>query len=100
MILSTSILALGAALGGTDTAQIIDARAVALDGSVRTLGTTGSLKPVALVFVDTQCPIANKFIPRLNQLAGEADQLGFEFYGVLADPTLKPADALKWVGRK
>jgi hypothetical protein len=68
-------------------------RLVDIDGRVHRLGAGDA--PVALVFLDTGCPIANRYAPDLGALASVAGEAGVEFYGVLSDPDLSAADARK-----
>ena len=82
--------------GGSDPVGILGARAVDLDGGVRRLGmdeVTSPSRPVALVFLDTACPVSNRYAPDLNELASVAADSDVAFFGVLSDPTLSPEDA-------
>ncbi len=83
-------------LAAAADAQILDVRATDLEGVVRLLGTGDGLRPVALVFLDAQCPISNRYGPRLNELHGVAREAEVELYGVLSDPTLTPAAAREY----
>jgi hypothetical protein len=69
-------------------AHVLDARAVDLDGRVHRLGFEEEPVPVALVFLDVECPVSNRYAPRLNELATAAQAKGIAFYGVLSDPAL------------
>lgn len=82
----------GATDGDHRAAGLIGARAVDVDGAVHRLGTTPP-GPLALVFIDTECPVANRYVPRLNELAAEARESGVAFYGVYSDPALTAREA-------
>lgn len=56
-----------------------------LDGRQRTLGSTPGCRGLALVFLATECPISNEYIPRLNKLAEAYSKKGIEFFGVISD---------------
>lgn len=62
-------------------------------GNTITIGHTS--RPVALIFLSTECPIANKMIPTLNDLAGSAKEKNVEFYGIIADPLATREEAAK-----
>lgn len=47
-------------------------------------------QPLVLVFLDTECPIANGYLPVMNALAAEFASRGISFLGVYTDPTSKP----------
>ncbi len=63
-------------------------KGVDLKGRLHRLGETDECRAVVLVFLGTECPIANSMIPRLNQLADECRQQHVEFCGVLSSPSL------------
>ena len=46
-------------------------------------------KAVALLFVTTDCPIANRFAPEITRLYQKFEKRGVAFYIVHADPRLK-----------
>ncbi|HEX6882150.1 MAG TPA: redoxin family protein [Planctomycetota bacterium] len=70
------------------TAGLLGTRVVDLGGRVHRLGMGTGVQPVALVFLDTGCPIANKYVPELGALAALAAEEGVQFFGVLSDPTV------------
>ena len=41
---------------------------------------------IVLLFLATDCPIANSYIPKLNRLAAYYRQRGVEFYSILSSP--------------
>lgn len=77
------------------TSNVVGLRMVDTEGRVRHLGMDGltQVGPVALVFLDPGCPIAQRYAPRLNEIAAAAAEGAVEFYGVVSDPTLSPAEA-------
>ncbi len=74
-------------------AGVQDSRITDLDGRVRRPGTENGLRPIALVFLDEDCPISNRYLPRLHEIALDASNAGVEFYGVLSDPAVTRAAA-------
>ncbi len=87
-----AVPAAGLASSASDTetapvARITGMRVTDLAGSVHRLGIEDEVVPVALVFLDTECPIANKYAPRLNEIARAATQNGTQFFGVVSDPS-------------
>ena len=50
---------------------------------------------VVFVFINTECPISNKSIPELNRLAAVAAGVQANFFGVISDPEVTRAAALK-----
>ncbi|MEM1448804.1 MAG: redoxin domain-containing protein [Planctomycetota bacterium] len=73
-------------------AGIVGARLQDVDGLVHRLGGVHDSHPVALVFLDPECPIVRRYVPDLDGLARRAADSGVEFYGVLSDPLLTPAE--------
>lgn len=67
-------------------------------GHVREVGTATS-HGLAVVFVSTECPISNRYVPQLNQLAKEADGAGVQFFGVISEESGTMKDAAEW-GKK
>lgn len=68
-----------------------------LDGKeVRPLEVAGA-KAHVLIFVTTDCPIANSYIPQINALADRFGKEGVRFYVVQVDADLAVADARKHV---
>ena len=48
------------------------------------------------MFLDVGCPIANRYAPRLNELAAAAGEKNVEFFGVLSDPALSTSAAREY----
>jgi hypothetical protein len=76
-------------LAPTAAAGVHGKRLVDIDGNAHRLGAGDA--PVALVFLDTECPISNRYAPRLAELSALAAEEGVEFYGVLSDPGVSAA---------
>jgi thiol-disulfide isomerase/thioredoxin len=55
---------------------------MACESKVYNIDTLSKGKPVALIFLGTECPISQKYIPRINQLAAAYPQL--QFIGVFS----------------
>ncbi|MBI3725876.1 redoxin domain-containing protein [bacterium] len=65
-------------------------------GQVHTIGTPDT-KATALVFLSTECPIAQKYVPELNSISRRHSQEGVVLMGVVSDPTLTRAAAAEHV---
>ena len=70
-------------------------RVVDLDGQPRTL-VSDDTRATAIVFLGTQCPISNRAIPTLNELAKSHAHDGVDFFIVVSDPTITRKDALAY----
>ena len=68
---------------------------VDLDQTIRNLGTPVKGPARVLVFVTTECPIANGNIPTLNGLHDRFAPKGVELYAVVSDPFTTRKDAAK-----
>jgi hypothetical protein len=76
----------------TPTLKVFD-----LDGRVHGIGGVTSVRATALVFLATECPISNRYLPILNAIARARDSVAF--YGVISDPTTTRAAAVEHVRR-
>ncbi len=74
-------------------ADIYGARVVDLEGRVHRLGIDDGVAPVALVFIDTLCPVSKRYIPELGKLHAFAAERGISFFGVMSDPLATASDA-------
>lgn len=74
-------------------AQIMGARFIDVDGTLRRLGDEEGAGPVALVFVDSECPVSSRYLGELNAFAETARQYGIDFYAVVSSPYRNWADA-------
>ena len=67
--------------------DIVGVRVTDIRGNTHRLGILdGKAKPVALVFLDTACPVATRYIPILNELYSGSKEVSF--YGVLSNPNI------------
>ena len=66
-----------------------------LDGKVHAPFASGETKAVMIVFVSTDCPIANYFQPTLRRLQEEFGDQGVVFFQVHPDPEVPVAEAKK-----
>ena len=92
------LLGLGCLLAGTFTTagaapapgeyvDLIGARVTDVKGRRHRIGvSTGKVGAAVLVFLDTACPVATRYIPVLNDLHDDARARGVSLYGVLSNP--------------
>lgn len=75
----------------------IDFALVDLEGQTRDLRQNDRRSVRAFVFVSTECPIANSYVPTLNRLfeATGAGEGKVEFFGVLSDRSVTRSEAKK-----
>ncbi len=85
-----------AAKPGAVGAAPVPLRAMGIDGKVYDLANEPTAKATALVFVATQCPISNKYVPELNRLAA-LQPTGVRLFAVISDPTVTRAAAAQYV---
>jgi mono/diheme cytochrome c family protein len=76
-------------------APIDQIKALDVTGKVRRLGQSADCRAVAVMFMATECPIANAYVPELNRLFAAHREAGVEFYGVYSDRSLSWAAAAK-----
>ncbi len=77
-------------------AKVAGLRITDLGGNIHTLGGAQEPRATALVFLDTGCPISQRMLPRLGELAVLADGVGLDFFGVLSDPTITRTDGMEY----
>jgi hypothetical protein len=96
-LLAATVPAAAAETGGKPPSVLAIDQLKALDvtGKVHRLGQSIGCRAVALVFLSTECPIANSYVPELNRLAAAHAKEGLEFYGVISDRAVSWADAGK-----
>ncbi|HUQ71868.1 MAG TPA: redoxin family protein, partial [Planctomycetaceae bacterium] len=70
-------------------------KGIGLDGRLHHFAATPDCRAVAVVFLATHCPISNGTIPELKSLAAKYKLKGVEFYGVISDPAVNRAEAVK-----
>ena len=72
-----------------DTVDLIGVRVTDVTGQHHRIGvSTGKVQPAVLVFLDTACPVATRYVPTLNALHAEAEARGVALYGVLSNPAI------------
>ena len=59
--------------------------------------STGKVGAAALVFLDTACPVATRYIPALNALHDDAQARGVSLYGVLSNPDIGWRESVDFV---
>src|SRR5438067_829200 len=64
-----------------------------VDGQRHVIGSE-SARATVLLFLGTQCPISNRYVPQLNQLAKAHQDDRVEFFVVVSDPTVTRKDVL------
>ena len=97
IILTLTILCVGQIDAAPEMApSIIGTRVLDLDGKVHRIGFGEELQKVAIVFLDTGCPIARRYAPYLNKIHKFAAEKNITLYGVLSDPLTTPADGRKF----
>src|SRR5579872_4207523 len=69
-------------------------RGVDLDGAIHEPGQSPSSRGVAFVFLSTECPISNAYLPELNRIAAVARRKQVDFYGIISDRSISRAEAV------
>ena len=70
-------------------------KGIDLDGRLHDLGIGSSKKKaIVLVFLSTECPISNGYLPRLNALADQFKNRGAQLFGVISDSSVTRAEAI------
>ena len=88
-LLAGTLTTAGAAPGVGDRADVIGARVTDVEGHRHRIGvSTGKVRAAVLVFLDTACPVATRYIPTLNALHRDAGTSGVSLYGVLSNPAI------------
>ena len=80
---------IAAAPGAGDAVDLIGVRVTDVEGHHHRIGVTaGTVQPAVLVFLDTACPVATRYVRTLNKLHGDAQAKGVSLYGVLSSPAI------------
>ena len=88
-LLAMSSMAALAAPDAGETVDLIGVRATDTEGRHHRIGVSmGKVQPAVLVFLDTACPVATRYIPTLNKLHEDAQVKGVSLYGVLSHPDI------------
>ncbi len=69
-------------------------RATDLAGQTRRLGEAPTTKAVVFIFLGPECPISQRYVPKLNRLAAAQDTNAVEFFGVIAGQSMTRTQAL------
>ena len=78
-----------AAPGAGDPVDLIGVRVTDVSGHHHRIGVSmGKVQPAVLVFLDTACPVATRYVPTLNELHFEAEARGVSLYGILSNPAV------------
>lgn len=77
----------GAAVKAGQRVDLIGVRVVDVEGRHHRIGVSANgVQPAVLVFLDTACPVATRYVPVFNALHREAQAAGVTLYGVLSNP--------------
>ena len=75
--------------GAGDPVDLIGARVIDAKGQHHRIGVSmGKVQPAVVVFLDTACPVATRYVPTLNKLHADAQAGGVALYGVLSNPAI------------
>ena len=89
LVAAAPSIAAAAAPGPGDAVDLIGVRVVDVKGHHHRIGVaTGKVQPAVLVFLDTACPVATRYVPTLNALHAEAEARGAALYGILSNPAI------------
>lgn len=77
--------------------DLLGARFQSLSGEVHRLGGAEEARPFALIFLGTECPISNRFVPRISELAVQAEEHRIDLFGVLSDPAVSYQAATEYI---
>ena len=88
-LLAMSPMTAFAAPDAGDTVDLIGVRVTDVKGQHHRIGVSmGKVQPAVLVFLDTACPVATRYVPTLNRLHADAQASGVALYGVLSNPAI------------
>ena len=94
---ASSPAALAAPRAG-DLVDLIGVRVTDVEGRHHRIGvSTGKVQPAALVFLDTACPVATRYVPELNEIEDVARASGVKLYGVLSNPDISWREGAEFV---
>ena len=89
LVAAAPSIATAAAPGPGEAVDLIGVRVVDVKGHHHRIGVSaGKVQPAVLVFLDTACPVATRYVPTLNALHAEARANGVALYGVLSNPAI------------
>ena len=88
-LLAAPSITAAATPGAGDMVDLIGVRVTDVAGKHHRLGVSmGKVQPAVLVFLDTACPVATRYVPTLNELHAEAEARGVALHGVLSNPAI------------
>ena len=98
-MLAVAFATAGAAPGAGDLVDLIGTRVTDVEGGPDTESgcPTDRVGAAALVFLDTACPAATRYIPVLNALHDDARARGVSLYGVLSSPDIGWRESAEFV---
>jgi mono/diheme cytochrome c family protein len=70
-------------------------KGIDVDGKLHRFGEQAGHRASVLIFLATECPISNSFLPVVSSLAGRYKSRGISFYGVISSPQVSRAEALR-----
>ena len=78
-----------AAPAAGDPVDLIGVRVIDVTGHHHRIGVSmGKVQPTIVVFLDTVCPVATRYVPTLNELHTKAEARGVSLYGILSNPAV------------
>ena len=63
-------------------------KGIDIDGRLHRIGGAGKRKVAVVVFLSTECPISNGYIPRLNEIADLFGKARVKLFGVISDQSV------------
>lgn len=88
LLFSSAVFPGGLRAAEPDSALSNRLRGIDLEGKLHRLGQKSDCRGVVVVFLSTQCPISNSYLPALNHLASEWRRQHVECYGVISDASV------------
>ncbi len=81
-----------------DLVDLIGTRVTDVKGRHHRIGVSaGKVQPAVLVFLDTACPVATRYVPELNEVQDDAGTAGVQLYGVLSNPDISWRESARFV---
>jgi peroxiredoxin len=75
--------------------SIAPQRVIDLDGKPLALPNADS-QATAIIFIGTQCPISNRYVPQLNEMYATYQAKKVDLIGVVVDPTISRKDVIAY----
>ena len=84
--------------GAGASVDLIGIRVIDVTGHHHRIGVSvGAVQPAVVIFLDTACPVATRYVPTLNALHAEAEAAGLALYGVLSNPAIGWSESADFV---